>query len=81
MKQKIVVETKMKTIPKCCHDCRFYDSQSYYPGSGNWNRNDGVCMALADSKGVCPSTSLIIVARQRLKKCPLKAIEVEDKQC
>ena len=78
MKQKIIVETKMKVIPKCCHDCRFYDSQSYYPGSGNWNRNDGVCMALTDSKGFCTSTSLIIVARQRLKKCPLKVIEVED---
>ena len=68
MPMKIVVETNLRRIPRCCRKCRYYRGTTEWGGRAYWNRNDGACIASGEEV----STAGITVSRQRLQDCPLR---------
>lgn len=64
---KVVVVTQLRSIPKNCSSCKYYDSMGGRPGRGN----DGACTA----KGTYYSTQTIQPSKEWLETCPLRLVE------
>ena len=67
---KVVILTGLRTIPKSCSVCKYYDNC----GNRNKRQNDGICTA----RGYNYSTRYINVSKERLPTCPLVLVEKEE---
>lgn len=66
---KVVIVTGLRTIPRSCSVCKYYDCL----GNRNKRQNDGICTA----RGYNYSTRHINVSKERLQTCPLVLVEKE----